>query len=260
MTFSHDEVSSTSSDEDHSHHEEDPGHADSGAPAHAAAKRGLLGFSLFSLFKHPSHTHRSKPGTVASILAVLAALIAPAYVAGLSLLGGNAPAGSRAAAAARQPSGIAASNTSNKLAQLAGAAANPNLPAATTPPAPAPPSLASAPPLTPHEVFGFAPYWTLSQESGFNVAGISTIAYFSLDVNANGSVQKSGAGWDGYNSQALADLVTRAHAAGDRVVLTVNDFDQTSLDQLTSSPTAPKMPVAFARELTAHEAVLEGRD
>ena len=34
------------------------------------------------------------------------------------------------------------------------------------------------------------------------------------------------------------DLVNRAHAAGDRVVLTVNCFDQTALDHLTADPTA----------------------
>ncbi len=114
-----------------------------------------------------------------------------------------------------------------------------SLPAATTPPAPAPPSLADAPPLRPHEVFGFAPYWTLSQSAGFDLSHISTIAYFSIGVNADGSLDESGPGWDGYQSQALASLITQAHAAGDRVVLTVNDFDQGSLDQLTSSPTAP---------------------
>jgi hypothetical protein len=114
-----------------------------------------------------------------------------------------------------------------------------SLPAATTPPAPAPPSLADAPPLRPHEVFGFAPYWTLSQNAGFDFSQISTIAYFSIGVNADGSLDESGPGWNGYQSQALSSLITRAHAAGDRVVLTVNDFDQSSLDQLTSSPTAP---------------------
>ena len=87
-------------------------------------------------------------------------------------------------------------------------------------------------------MFGFAPYWTLSQSGGFNVSGISTLAYFSIDVNADGSLDKSGAGWDGYQSQDLANLITRAHGAGDRVVLTVNCFDQHSLDQVTSSPTA----------------------
>jgi hypothetical protein len=98
--------------------------------------------------------------------------------------------------------------------------------------------LSNAPPLSPHEVFGFAPYWTLPQSGSFDVAGLTTIAYFSVGVNADGSLDRTGSGWAGYQSQALADLITRAHAAGDRVVLTVNDFDQSSLDHLTSSPTA----------------------
>ncbi len=109
---------------------------------------------------------------------------------------------------------------------------------ATAPPAPAPPSLATAPPLKAHEVFGFAPYWTLGQAGGFNLAGISTLAYFAVGVNPDGTLDQSGSGWTGYESQALADLVTRAHAAGDRVVLTVNNFDQGQLNALTSSPTA----------------------
>jgi hypothetical protein len=113
-----------------------------------------------------------------------------------------------------------------------------HLPAATSPPAPAPPSLADSAPLRPHEVFGFAPYWTLPSSGGFALAGISTLAYFSIDVNPNGTLNQSGAGWNGYESQALASLVTRAHGAGDRVVLSVTDFDQGSLDALTSSPAA----------------------
>lgn len=110
---------------------------------------------------------------------------------------------------------------------------------ATAPPAPAPPSLASAPPLQPHEDFGFAPYWTLPQSSTFDVQGLTTIAYFSIDVNPDGTLDKSGSGWQGLQSQALADLVTRAHQSGVRVVLTVNQFDQGALDTLTSSKTAP---------------------
>ena len=58
-------------------------------------------------------------------------------------------------------------------------------------------------------------------------------------MNANGTLDESGPGWDGFQSQDLADLITRAHAAGERVVLTVTDFGQSSLDALTSSPTAP---------------------
>ncbi len=114
----------------------------------------------------------------------------------------------------------------------------PVLPPATVPPAPAPASVAAADPLAPHEVFGFAPYWSLDQSAGFNVAGLTTLAYFSVGINADGSLNESGPGWNGYESQALSTLITRAHAAGKRVVLTVNDFDQHSLDALTSNPAA----------------------
>jgi hypothetical protein len=113
-----------------------------------------------------------------------------------------------------------------------------NLPAATTPPAPAPPSLAASPPLQSHEIFGYAPYWTLPQSSGFDVQDLTTLAYFSVGVNGDGTLQESGAGWNGYESQDLADLVTRSHASGDRVVLTVTDFSQASLNAITSSPAA----------------------
>ncbi len=113
-----------------------------------------------------------------------------------------------------------------------------HLPAATTAPVAAPADLAAAPPLRPHEVFGFAPYWTLPSSAGFDVQGLTTLAYFSVGVNPDGTLLESGPGWNGYESQSLADLITRAHAADDRVVLTVTDFSQSSLNALTSSPTA----------------------
>ncbi len=113
------------------------------------------------------------------------------------------------------------------------------LPPATAPPAPAPPTLAASPPLHSHEVFGFAPWWDLGNEAAFDVRDLTTLAYFSVDVNPDGTVNRSDSGWVGYESQALADLVSRAHAAQDRVVLTVTGFDQHVLDQLTSDPSVP---------------------
>ena len=111
---------------------------------------------------------------------------------------------------------------------------------ATHPPTPAPPAVADAPPLRPHEVFGFAPYWALPQQQRFDDGGFTTIAYFALQVAGNGTLVESGSGWDGYESQDFADLVSRAHAAGDRVVLTVNCFSQHLLDVLTSSGSAAR--------------------
>jgi len=105
---------------------------------------------------------------------------------------------------------------------------------------PAPASVANEPPLKPHEVFGFAPYWTLADSSEFDLSGLTTVDYFAIGINPDGSLDDSGAGWQGYESQNFIDLIDRAHAAGDRVVLTVNDFSQSSLDQLATSATAPQ--------------------
>jgi hypothetical protein len=118
-----------------------------------------------------------------------------------------------------------------------GAAAHVALAPATSQPAPAPPSVADTS-TQPHEVFAYAPYWTLPQAEGFPVQDFTTIAYFSVDVNADGTIDRSGAGWDGYQSQDLVDLVTRAHQAGVRVVLTATCFDQSTLDALTHDPSA----------------------
>ncbi len=116
--------------------------------------------------------------------------------------------------------------------RLLGSSASFDLPAATTAPAPTPPAVAAAATAR-HEVFGYAPYWSLPSESSFPVGDFSTLAYFSVEVNPDGTVQQSGPGWEGYRSQALVDLVSRAHAAGDRVVLTATDFSQSSLDTIT---------------------------
>jgi hypothetical protein len=153
-------------------------------------------------------------------------------------LAGTIAVGSTAPAAGRT-SGASNSSIMARMAHQYGAEKLIDLPAATTAPAPAPPSLAGAPALKSHEIFGFAPYWTLPQASTFNVSDLTTLSYFSVDVNGDGSIDRSGSGWVGYESQDLAQLITRAHQAGDRVVLTTTCFDQTTLNALTSNPAAP---------------------
>ena len=115
---------------------------------------------------------------------------------------------------------------------------------ATAQPVPIPPEVSTSGPLAPHELFGFAPYWTLHASNGFDLRDLSTVAYFGVDVNSDGSLQRSGNGWEGYQSQALADLVSRAHLALDRVVLTAKTFDQTTLHRLVTDPSASAALIA----------------
>lgn len=109
---------------------------------------------------------------------------------------------------------------------------------ATAPPAPAPTPVAAAAPLAAHESFGFLPYWSLPDPQAVHLASLTTVAYFSVDIAADGSPVESGPGWAGYQSQALADLITEAHSKDERVVLTATCFSQSTLDQLTQSPAA----------------------
>lgn len=110
---------------------------------------------------------------------------------------------------------------------------------ATSAPAPAPTSLATSP-LAPHEAFGFLPYWVLPDPSEIDLSSLTTVAYFSVDVTAAGTVDESpsNSGWVGYESRALADVITQAHDAGERVVLSATCFDQSALDVLTHDPAA----------------------
>ena len=138
----------------------------------------------------------------------------------------------------RVDANLADSPGNASLEQL-GATASLALAPATAPPTAAPATLTDQPPLAARENFAFAPYWTLAQSPMFDITGLSTLAYFSIDVNGNGTLDESGPGWNGFQSQDLADLISRAHAGGERVVLTVTDFGQSSLDALTSSASAP---------------------
>ena len=86
------------------------------------------------------------------------------------------------------------------------------------------------------EVFGFAPYWALAQQSTWNYDLISTIAYFGLSVNWDGTWIKSGGGYTGYNSQDFTDMVSAAHQAGDRVLLVIKASGQAPLNDVVTVP------------------------
>ncbi len=177
-------------------------------------------------------------GAVSFCLVMLAAGFAVAVGGGSAVRAADPTAAHSSDHRTRADARLADDHGNAALDQL-GATASLALAPATAAPTAAPAALADQPPLAARENFAFAPYWTLAQSPMFDITGLSTIAYFSVGVNGDGTLEESGPGWDGFQSQDLADLITRAHAAGERVVLTVNDFGQSSLDSLTSSPTAP---------------------
>ena len=84
-------------------------------------------------------------------------------------------------------------------------------------------------------VFGFLPYWELSNASSkLNYDVISTIAYFSVGASGAGNLRKKDAdgsattGWGGWTSNSMTRVINDAHARGTRVVLTISVFAWTS--------------------------------
>ncbi|HEY7846936.1 MAG TPA: glycosyl hydrolase family 18 protein [Candidatus Limnocylindria bacterium] len=100
------------------------------------------------------------------------------------------------------------------------------------------------------EVFGFLPYWMLTDAalSSMNYQLVSTIAYFSVNANMEGNLVKGQpgsptTGWAGWTSSRMTDVINRAHASGVKVVLTVTmmAWDSASAHRqamLLGSPTA----------------------
>jgi GH18 family chitinase len=93
------------------------------------------------------------------------------------------------------------------------------------------------------EVFGFATYWTLSQHSSWDYSVVSTIAYFGLSVNWDGTWIQSGGGWSGFFSQDFTNMVNEAHNAGDRVVLVIKSSGEAPLNDVVTIPTETQLVI-----------------
>jgi len=91
------------------------------------------------------------------------------------------------------------------------------------------------------EVLGFAPYWNLNHYAEWNYSLMSTVAYFGLTVNTDGTFATQGGGWDGWNSSDLTNMINRAHAAGARVVLVIKDFQDNSINQIVTTAAGPNL-------------------
>jgi spore germination protein YaaH/flagellar hook assembly protein FlgD len=85
------------------------------------------------------------------------------------------------------------------------------------------------------QVFGFLPYWELSDRSTrLDYRLLSTIAYFGVGADADGDLLKrnrdgsTSVGWAGWTSSRMTSVIEAAHRRGTRVVLTVQAFAWTT--------------------------------
>jgi spore germination protein YaaH len=92
------------------------------------------------------------------------------------------------------------------------------------------------------EVFGFLPYWELSDSSTtLRYDRLSTIAYFGVGADRAGNLIKKNSagvttsGWSGWASARLTNVINAAHGQGTRVVLTIQCFGWTASQASTQA-------------------------
>lgn len=94
------------------------------------------------------------------------------------------------------------------------------------------------------EVMGFAPYWALSSQGSWDYRVMSTVNYFALKLNYDGTWYQSDGGWQGYFSQDLVNMINNAHASGDRVLLTVRDTGEAALNDVVTYPPSTQLALS----------------
>ena len=114
------------------------------------------------------------------------------------------------------------------------------------------------------EIFGFLPYWELSDTSTtLDWRTLSTVAYFSVGCEANGSLDKTDpdgsvtTGWAGWTSKKMTSVINAAHQNQTRVVLTISCFAWNSSG---ASRQAALLGSATARANLARAAAAAVRD
>ena len=123
------------------------------------------------------------------------------------------------------------------------AAGQPTTPALTTPSAVAG--------FLRREVLGFLPYWELG--STLDYSTLSTVAYFGIALNTDGTLSKTGNGWNGWVSTKATTMINDAHAHNTRVALTVESFawDSNGAANQTALLASPTASLTAAQQIAA---------
>ncbi len=88
-----------------------------------------------------------------------------------------------------------------------------------------------------HEVFGFAPYWTIDKLDNVDFSILTTVAYFGISVDHEGNLIED-TGYSSFHSQQAAELFKKAHLHGTRVVLTLMQMENNSIVNFLDNPQA----------------------
>ncbi len=94
-----------------------------------------------------------------------------------------------------------------------------------------------------HEVFGFAPWWMFEKLDKVDFKTLTTLAYFDLKIQSDGSILKDDVGYQTFQSRSATNLFKKAHKEGTRVVVTITQMDNDDITTLMDSEAAQKQAI-----------------
>ncbi len=92
------------------------------------------------------------------------------------------------------------------------------------------------------EIIGFLPYWLKDRANSDYGKYITTLSYFSLTIDSDGTVKKltnpqeEDPGWNALNSGAMDKFFRNAKSDGQTLSLTVFSGNESTIDQLLDNP------------------------
>ncbi len=102
-----------------------------------------------------------------------------------------------------------------------------------------------------YEVFGFAPYWTINKLDNVDFNTLTTLAYFGVPVNPDGTFDEDNVGFKTLQSDVAKKVFNRAHNYGARVVLTLTQMDSDSIEALMDDKNAQDKAIENTVNLVA---------
>lgn len=92
------------------------------------------------------------------------------------------------------------------------------------------------------QVIGFLPFWNLKEEQNQRYHLLSQVAFFALDIEADGAIkklQKDGSqepGWTAYKSSSFGTIYRKAKNSGAKVILTIKSTDPEVIAGVVNHP------------------------
>lgn len=105
-----------------------------------------------------------------------------------------------------------------------------------------------------YEVFGFAPHWTINKLDNVDFNVLTTLAYFGVGINTDGSMDQD-AGYEVFYSDKATELFQKAHNHGTRVVLTITQMDNEEIKLFLDSPDAQEKAVKETVEMVKERGI-----